>query len=79
MRSDDSGQQDLNMSQQCALAARRATHNLVQHCYLVEGRDGLALLCARAASPQVCVPVWALQYKKDIKLSESVQRRATKW
>ena len=36
------------------------------------------LLCAGAASPQVLCAVFASQYKKDIKLLESVQRRATK-
>ena len=44
----------LNMSQQCALAARRANRALgcIRHCLqLFEGGDCPALLCAGAASP----------------------------
>jgi len=49
-----------------------------QHCWLLEGRGCPALHCAAVASPRVLCAVRVPQYKKDIKLLESVQRRVTK-
>ena len=70
------------MSQQCAQAARKANHNLrcIKHNIASQLREGIAaiynaLVWSRC---QYCLQFWAPQYKKDIKLLESIQGRATK-
>ncbi|KAJ7417706.1 hypothetical protein BTVI_31751 [Pitangus sulphuratus] len=71
----------LNMNH-CALAARRANLVLgsIRQSITSQLREGIVLLCSALVWPHLeyCVQFWVLQYKKDIKLLESVQRRAMK-
>ncbi|TRZ08529.1 hypothetical protein HGM15179_018576 [Zosterops borbonicus] len=69
----------LNISQQCALAARRANH-ILRHSITSWSKEVIVLLYSALVGPHLeyCVQIWAPQYKKDIQLLESTQRRAMK-
>ncbi|XP_055554008.1 uncharacterized protein LOC129734474 [Falco cherrug] len=79
----------LNMNQQRALAAKRANRivGYVKHSITSRSKEviillysAVILLYSALVRPHLefCVQFWAPQFKKDVKVLECIQRRATK-
>ncbi|GAB0178334.1 cAMP-dependent protein kinase inhibitor alpha [Grus japonensis] len=68
------GNEKLNMSQQCVLAAQKANHVLgcIKRGVTSRSREVILPLCSALVRPHLeyCVQLWGLQYKKDMELLE---------
>ncbi|GAB0193935.1 hypothetical protein GRJ2_001858800 [Grus japonensis] len=73
------GGNNLNMTQQCALAAQKANRVLgcIPSSVSSRSREGILPLYSALMRPplQYCVQLWGPQDKKDMELLERVQRR----
>ncbi|KAK4828647.1 LOW QUALITY PROTEIN: hypothetical protein QYF61_000295 [Mycteria americana] len=74
--------ENLNMSQQCVLAAQKASHSLgcIKRNTASRSTEVIGPLYSTLMRPHLeyCVQLWGPQYKKNMDLLEWVQTRATK-
>ena len=72
----------LNMSEQCAAAAKKANRMLgcINRVITSRVKEVIISLCTMLVRPHLesCVQFWSLLYKKDVDQLERAQRRATK-
>jgi len=76
------GNEKVDMSHQCALAAQKANCILgcIKSTMASRSREGILPLCSTLVRPHLesCVQLWSPQHKKEMELLERIQKRVTR-